>query len=51
MVFADLNSDLGESFGAYKIGQDDQIIPLLACGGQGVMVNCTETKVWDTPNI
>ena len=23
----------------------------LACGGQGVMVNCTETKVWDTPNI
>ena len=37
MVFADLNSDLGESFGAYKIGQDDQIIPLvssvnIACG-------------------
>ena len=23
----------------------------LACGGLGVMVNCTETKVWDTPNI
>ena len=23
----------------------------LACGGQSVMVNCTETKVWDTPNI
>ncbi|MBQ3954922.1 MAG: LamB/YcsF family protein, partial [Clostridia bacterium] len=37
MVFADLNSDLGESFGAYKIGEDDQIIPLvssvnIACG-------------------
>ena len=37
MVFADLNSDLGESFGAYTIGQDDQIIPLvssvnIACG-------------------
>jgi beta-glucosidase len=23
----------------------------LACGGLCVMVNCTETKVWDTPNI
>lgn len=37
MVFADLNSDLGESFGAYKIGEDDRIIPLvssvnIACG-------------------
>lgn len=33
----DLNSDLGESFGAYRIGQDEQIIPLVssanvACG-------------------
>ena len=33
----DLNSDLGESFGAYTIGMDDQIIPLVssanvACG-------------------
>ncbi len=23
----------------------------LSCGGEGVMVSCTETKVWDTPNI
>ena len=23
----------------------------LSCGGQGVMVRCTKTKVWDTPNI
>ena len=23
----------------------------LSCGGLGVMVNCTETKVWNTPNI
>lgn len=33
----DLNSDLGESFGAYRIGQDQEIIPLItsanvACG-------------------
>lgn len=33
----DLNSDLGESFGAYKIGNDEKIIPLItsaniACG-------------------
>ena len=37
MAFADLNSDLGESFGAYKIGADEEIIPLvssvnIACG-------------------
>ncbi len=37
MIFADLNSDLGESFGAYRIGADEQIIPLvssanIACG-------------------
>ena len=36
-MFVDLNSDLGESFGAYKIGNDDGIIPLvssanIACG-------------------
>ena len=23
----------------------------LACGGQGLLINCTETKVWDEPNI
>ena len=23
----------------------------LSCGGLGLMLNCTETKVWDTPNI
>jgi beta-glucosidase len=23
----------------------------LSCGGLGLMVNCTETKIWDTPNI
>ena len=25
----DLNSDLGESFGAYKIGNDENVIPLI----------------------
>lgn len=33
----DLNSDLGESFGNYKIGMDEEILPLItsanvACG-------------------
>ena len=37
MYRVDLNSDLGESFGNYKIGMDDQVIPLItsanvACG-------------------
>jgi UPF0271 protein len=37
MIYVDLNADLGESFGAYKIGADEEIIPLvssvnIACG-------------------
>ena len=37
MYCVDLNCDLGESFGAYKIGKDEEIIPLIssanvACG-------------------
>ena len=37
MFRVDLNSDLGESFGRYTIGNDDKIIPLItsanvACG-------------------
>jgi len=23
----------------------------ISCGGQGVLVNCTDTKVWEEPNI
>ena len=37
MLIVDMNSDLGESFGAWKMGQDDKVLPLLtsaniACG-------------------
>lgn len=37
MYRVDLNSDLGESFGNYKLGMDDQVIPMItsanvACG-------------------
>ena len=37
MAKVDLNCDLGESFGAYTIGMDEQVIPLIsscniACG-------------------
>ena len=37
MARVDLNSDLGESFGRYSLGLDDQVIPLvtsvnIACG-------------------
>lgn len=37
MAFVDLNCDLGESFGRYTLGLDDQVIPLItsanvACG-------------------
>ena len=37
MYQIDLNCDLGESFGSYKLGLDEQVIPLIssanvACG-------------------
>ena len=37
MTTIDLNCDLGESFGAYKMGNDDEILPFVssinvACG-------------------
>lgn len=37
MLSVDLNCDLGESFGAYRIGMDEAVIPLItsaniACG-------------------
>ncbi|MGE5842365.1 MAG: LamB/YcsF family protein, partial [Deltaproteobacteria bacterium] len=37
MNHIDLNSDVGESFGNYKLGLDEQVIPLItsaniACG-------------------
>ena len=37
MISVDLNCDLGESFGAYTIGMDEAVIPLItsanvACG-------------------
>ena len=40
MARVDLNSDLGESFGRYSLGLDDQVIPLvtsvnIACGMHG----------------
>lgn len=40
MLTLDLNCDLGESFGAWKIGEDEKIIPLItsaniACGFHG----------------
>ena len=36
-MFVDLNSDLGESFGSWKMGNDEQILPVvtsanIACG-------------------
>ena len=30
MIKVDLNCDLGESFGAYKIGMDDKVIPMIS---------------------
>ena len=47
MYQIDLNSDLGESFGRYTIGNDDKIIPLItsanvACGYHASSRNDTD---------
>ncbi|MGT2667051.1 LamB/YcsF family protein [Streptococcus rifensis] len=44
----DLNSDLGESFGAYKIGQDDQIIPLVSSANVACGFHAGDPLVMDT---
>ena len=33
----DLNCDLGESFGAYKLGLDDQVLPYIS---SATFLNC-----------
>lgn len=51
----DLNCDLGESFGAYKIGNDERIIPLItsaniACGyhaGDPIVMDKTLSLCWE----
>ena len=40
MTRVDLNCDMGESFGAYRIGADDEVLPYvssanIACGYHG----------------
>lgn len=48
MKSVDLNCDLGESFGRYTLGLDDQVIPLIssaniACGFHGIR-SCNHGK-------
>lgn len=38
MYQIDLNSDLGESFGRYTIGNDDKIIPLITSANVHVVI-------------
>jgi len=62
----DLNSDVGESFGAYKIGLDEEVIPLItsaniACGFHGgdphimkqtiALANNSETAIGAHPGL
>ena len=35
MKMVDLNCDLGESFGNYKIGMDEQVLPWITSGISG----------------
>ena len=38
MYTVDLNSDLGESFGNYKIGNDDKVIPLISSANEPAVI-------------
>lgn len=54
MTTIDLNCDLGESFGAYKMGNDDEILPFVssinvACGfhaGDSLLCVKLLKKLW-----
>ena len=51
MYSIDLNSDMGESFGAYKIGGDEEIIKYVttanvACGMQEIRWLWTRLSAW-----
>ena len=48
MYRVDLNSDLGESFGRYTLGCDDQIIPLITSANVACGYHAADPVVMDT---
>ena len=46
MYKVDLNSDLGESFGRYTIGNDDKIIPLISSANIACGFTCCRRILW-----
>lgn len=48
MYKVDLNSDLGESYGAYRIGCDDQVIPLISSANVACGFHASDPVVMDT---
>ena len=40
MYKVDLNSDLGESFGSYTIGNDEKVIPLITFSQCSLRLPC-----------
>ena len=47
MYKADLNSDLGESFGNYKIGRDEDVIPLISSANVACGYHASDPVVMD----
>ena len=47
MYQIDLNSDLGESFGHYTIGNDDKIIPLITSANVACGLSCIRSSGYD----
>ncbi len=47
MYRVDLNSDLGESFGSYKIGSDSEIIPLITSANVACGYHASDPMVMD----
>ena len=45
-MFIDLNADLGESFGNYKIGNDEAIIPLITSANIACGMHAGDFNVW-----
>ena len=46
MYKVDLNSDLGESFGNYTIGNDDKVIPLITSANVACGYHASDLLAW-----
>ena len=50
MFYVDLNSDLGESFGNYTIGMDEEILQYVSSANVACGWHAGDPKLWIRPS-